>query len=87
MNKPSKHGEETRQRIMDYLLANQVVICPVSYEEIAEGVGLKSVSGIAFHLKTLEEQGKIKRPAKQYRHIEIVNSVIPLTKKSHHAKP
>lgn len=76
MNKLSLQGEATRQKIMDFLLKNQVVICPVSYEEIREAAGLRSVSGVSIHLKTLEKQGRVKKPAGKYRFIQITQAPI-----------
>jgi SOS-response transcriptional repressor LexA len=74
MNKKSKQGKDKRQEIMEFLLENQVVLCPSSFSEIADGVGLKSVSAVSHHLKILEQEGRIKRPANSYRHIQIVKT-------------
>lgn len=74
MNKNSKQGDETRAKIMAFLKANQIMICPVSFEEIAIAVGVGSVSVVAHHLEILEKQNLIKKPAKTARHIEIVQT-------------
>lgn len=73
MNIPSNQGAEVRRKIMDFLKRNEVKIAPVSFEEIAEGVGISSTSVVSYHLDKLEKAGKIQRDKNKFRHIQIVN--------------
>lgn len=72
MNIPSTQGAEVRKKIMDFLKGREVKIVPVSFEEIAKGVGISSTSVVAYHLNILERKGDIRRDKNKFRHIQIV---------------
>jgi DNA-binding transcriptional ArsR family regulator len=76
--KLTPRGDTTRSRIMRFLEANQVVICPVSVADIAEGTGVSQTT-VFHHLEILTRQGRISRPEpkedsgrRKYNHIELI---------------
>lgn len=63
---------KTQSRILDFIQAHilKVGISP-SFQEIADGVGLGTVSTVNYHLKILEKLGLITRPHGQPRSIQL----------------
>lgn len=63
---------KTQARILEFIEAHisRGDISP-SFQEIADGVGLTTVSTVNYHLKNLEKLGLIKRPHGQPRSIQI----------------
>lgn len=77
MNNHSTKGNQTREKIMEYLKSQEILICPVSMQEIADAVGLSSTSAVSHHLNELEKMGKVSTPAssgrRKVRGIQIVH--------------
>lgn len=71
MNTPSTHGDEVRNRIIEYLKGKVSCISPVSYQDICDDLGISSTSVVSFHLKKLEKQGRIKTRGR-FRGIEVI---------------
>ena len=68
-----EQGNETRQRMYDFIVEFMTKngYSP-SIREIAEGIGLKSVSNVYDHLTILEQHGKIKMEEGKPRTISLV---------------
>lgn len=62
----------TQTRILEFITASlrRENVCP-SFQEIADGVGLGTVSTVNYHLKILEQQGYITRPHGHARSIQV----------------
>lgn len=73
-----KTYEAVRRFLYEYMEAHDGM--SPTYDEIMEGVGLRSKSGIAWHLHNLEDQGVIELRGKgtKSRHIHIVGAVYTL---------
>lgn len=71
MNKKSKHGNEIRDDILEYLKKHQVKHVNLSIRSLADEFG-KSTSVINWHLDKLVEDGKIKRDKKIARSIQVI---------------
>lgn len=63
---------KTQARILEFLAASirGGNVCP-SFQEIADAVGLGTVSTVNYHLKHLERLGHIKRPRGHARSIQL----------------
>lgn len=63
---------KTQARILEFIAASIEGgnICP-SFQEIAEGVGLGTISTVNYHLKILEQMGYITRPRGHARSIQL----------------
>jgi DNA-binding transcriptional ArsR family regulator len=63
---------KTQARILEFITAytREGGICP-SFQEIADGVGLATVSTVNYHLKILEKRGLVTRPHGQARSIQL----------------
>ena len=67
-------GVEVREKIMQFLIKNEVRLSPVSFREIAEALGGDvSTSVVEYHLGVLQDQGKIKREPKKSRLIRVIH--------------
>ncbi len=53
------HGDKIRQQILDYLESKTQFIAPLSYEQIAQELGFASKNTVEYHLKLLEQEGKL----------------------------
>ena len=72
----TRDGDGSRKKIMEYLEQHEVKICPVSFQEIADGTGLSRTS-IMHHLDIMERVGVIRKSTRGKqkrlaRHIQIV---------------
>ena len=73
MPKTPADGKANRRRILEFIWDHtENVGYPPSYREIMAECDLVSTSGVAYHLKVLEEQGLITRVGRLARTVQLV---------------